>query len=90
MDTKTSSEDIEHFKFVSLKSKIRADGDQTSVFRNEEWQKTNAIIQYKTGTPKDVGFVHLSLFSFEITLDHRLSSLKCNYTFGAALKLYNC
>ena len=37
--------------------------------------------------PKDLDFLLLCLFSFEITIEHWLSSLKCYYTFEAPLKL---
>ena len=42
-----SCEHVEHFRIGRFMAKLPTDRDQTSVFKNEKWQKTNAIIQYK-------------------------------------------
>ena len=44
-DVELSPESIDHFKIGALKVKLRTDRDQTSVFQNEKWHKTNTIIQ---------------------------------------------
>ena len=45
LDIVLSCEHDEHFRIGRLKAKLPTDRDQTSVFRIEKWQKTNAIIQ---------------------------------------------
>ena len=45
LNVESSRESIEHFKIGRLMAKLRADDDQTSVFRIEKWQITNANIQ---------------------------------------------
>ena len=45
LDVVLSCEHDEHFRIGRLKAKLPTDRDQTSVFRIEKWQKTNAIIQ---------------------------------------------
>ena len=41
MDVVSSCEHDEHLKIECLMVKVRTDGDQTSVFQSEKWQKTN-------------------------------------------------
>ena len=45
LDDKLVHEDIEHLKIGCSMVKLPTDRDQTFVFQNEKWQKTNAIIQ---------------------------------------------
>ena len=53
LDGEASPEDVEHLKIRCLMAKLRADDDQTSVFRIGKWQITNAILQYTTLTTLD-------------------------------------
>ena len=45
LDREASPEDVERLKIRCFMAKLRADDDQTSVFRIEKWQITNANIQ---------------------------------------------
>ena len=47
LDGEEPPEDVEQLKIRCYMAKLRADDDQTSVFRIEKWQKTNTIVQYK-------------------------------------------
>ena len=47
MDEVSSCEHDEHLKIDVLMVKLPPDFDQTSVFQNEKWRKTNDIIQEK-------------------------------------------
>ena len=47
MDVVSSCEHDEHLKIDVLMVKLPPDFDQTSVFQNEKWRKTNDIIQEK-------------------------------------------
>ena len=77
-DVELSPESIDHFKIGALKVKLRTDRDQTSVFRIENWQKTNTIIQYIRLQEQEHSlsrFFLAWLFSFEVTSISRIESV---------------
>ena len=62
-------ESIKHLKIGRLKVKIRADGRQTFVFRNRNWQITNTKDKNAFSALFELNVTDIHLFSFQVTAD---------------------